>query len=74
MGHLISKTKIKTQVLQLEKLKNKLRKLPIAMLSTTKCDQRDGFILGSNIWLQPGWASPCEVTKNLARLSSLITT
>jgi hypothetical protein len=25
-----------------------LRKLPIAMLSTTKCDHRDGFILGAN--------------------------
>jgi hypothetical protein len=41
------------------------------MLSTTKCNHGDGFILGANIWLQLGWASPCEVTKNLARLSSL---
>ena len=73
MGHIISKKKIKTYVLQLEKLKINLRKLPIAMLSIRKCDQRDGFILGANIWLQLGWASPYEVTKNLARLSSLIT-
>jgi hypothetical protein len=37
----------------------------IAMLSTIKPDQNDGAILGVNIWLQLGWASPCEVTKNL---------
>ena len=51
-----------------------MRKLPIAMLSATKMDQKDGFILGANIWLQLGWACPCEVTKNQARLSILITT
>jgi hypothetical protein len=34
--------------LQLEKLKTNLRKLPIAMLSTTKCDHRDALILGAN--------------------------
>ena len=35
------------------------------MLSTIKPDQNDGAILGVNIWLQMGWVSPCEVTKNL---------
>ena len=35
------------------------------MLSTVKPNQNDGAILGVNIWLQLGWASPCEVTKNL---------
>jgi hypothetical protein len=35
------------------------------MLSTTKLDQKDGFILGDNIWLQLGWRPPCEVSKNL---------
>jgi hypothetical protein len=48
VGHLISKTKSKPKPCSLEKLKNNLRKLPIAMLSTTKCDQRDEFILGAN--------------------------
>ena len=41
------------------------------MLSSKKCNDSDGFILGANIWLQLGWASPYEVTKNLARLNSL---
>ena len=46
---------------------------PIARISSTKFNRKNGFTLGVNIWLQLGWASPGEVTKNLARLSSLIT-
>ena len=42
-----------------------MRKPSIAMLSTVKPNQNDGAILGVNIWLQLGWASPREVTKNL---------
>jgi hypothetical protein len=34
--------------LQLKRLKNELRKLSIAMLSTIKPDQNDGAILGDN--------------------------
>jgi hypothetical protein len=51
--------------LQLKRLKNELRKLSIAMLSTIKPDENDGAILGDNIWLQLGWRPPCEVSKNL---------
>jgi hypothetical protein len=32
-----------------------MRKLPIAMLSTTKLNQKDGFILGANRRKGKGW-------------------
>jgi hypothetical protein len=45
---------------------------PIARISSTKFNRKDGFTLGVNIWLQLGWASPCEVTKNLVDLVPLV--
>ena len=65
MSQLFSETHQTKKFPQLKKLKNDLKILPKAMISITKFNRKDGFILGVNIWLQLGWASPCEVTKNL---------
>jgi hypothetical protein len=45
---LFSKTKPKPKFCSYKNSKINLRKLLIAMLSTTKLDQKDGFILGAN--------------------------
>jgi hypothetical protein len=59
--------------LQLEKLKINLRKLPIAVLSTAKCDHRDGFILGVNTKEGEKFQCTEECEESFQRLKKLLT-